>query len=1773
MSLIADIHNDMEKGAVRLITEYRARLLCDAVRLCESTSDAEDLVSRTLVKVIGNIDTLKEDGSLYNWMKSIMVNLHRNDLAHPVARGTVPVNHETLVECAGADWSTDEEILRNSDGEAVRAALRNLDPEDREILILRYYEDLSLKEIASFLNKPVGTIGRRIHIALKLLAGKLGAKMNKTRKPLAVILVAFVSLVSAAAVATLPAFEPLRATVAGWFGSDAAQEEDIRGGGVSPAQAEGELQKTQSQEAKAEENQNMKLTPTLIAAAAASTVLSMNVAAAETPTPQSMVNAPLATGENAPASDLSPKLYVQNGLVAFWDAICNATNENGELVHDNVTRTWCDLVAGRPYTLNAPVVWKDNQIVFSGAASCWATLSAADSVTAYAPASDGTLDVCVSGYPQLISSQGPALIQYTAGYPHCVFPVQGADSATKPAFFVFNGASTAAPVVTNTYCIRYQGNVATAAFVRGEAARFSPAGVRKTNESGSQIGALAFNNRGTGSFFAIRTYSRPLSKDEMAWNVALDRARYFGDPLPSGYRIEGGKAQVKLDVAANEEFSIDGGASWQTAAAVWMDLGSTVVLKVRKSGGRKTIVWDGLHDEDVVSADADELAEATLHLHSPRVVAAETIAPDRVWTASGGNWSVPGNWSPAGVPQEGEFVYIPSSADVGTSVSITANVANVVLGRLVVGSGNPKGRVVLFAHQALALTQSATFSTGSTVTRANSGTIKISVTNDLTVGAGVIFDVQGRGTGTDDVWGYSSRHGGESRDMSTPDRLRLCYGSIPCPTATGKGSNAGNGGGVILLTAGGTMRIDGWLNADGKENTNGASYSPAGGSIWVTAGKLIGSGSLTTSGGIKSAGGFVGRGPGGRLAAHLTGEGSTFADFAGMFECDGAGPGTMYFRLPGQALDEGELVVEQKTFTGGYTDITKDVTGTRVGKITVKGKPRIDVIGENVTLTCRGDWYSEGSMTLRNGGAFIFDPVSTATIGGSCVFPSFVCNAPGKTLKFGTAETDVFAIGDNGTLTLTGAEGNPMTLVGEPESAVWKVNVGANVIQSNAYLVVTNSDASGGATVEASKSSGCNCTNWKFPRDIVPGETNVWTGALNADFVSAANWSLERAPVSTDALLIRGNAVNMPVCAVPTAAFASLELEPGANLGISSESFAVRDFLTIPSGSALTMTAGDLLVGGRAQIAGSLSCAAGKSVAFSNDVSFANGQFSANGGRFVLVGTNDRQVNPPTAFSALRIETSGGTVSFTKGFAADSITCVSTEAGGVVFASGESVTVRTVVFDGRQGQISLAGTSGERWILDATSDALSFLNVAVSGAASSGRTIYADAGSVNGGNNDAHWIFNANSIWVGNGDGVRFSDPQNWFGQSVPGADARVALADAGLEVLIDEPVTIGDLVIGGGDGVTTLRCDTNMTVTGSVDVRANGVLTANKPISVGGDVTLRTGAKMTHTALPGSADTEAQARYKIDVSVRGDMTLEQGAVIEASGLGYSANHGPGRVADLRLQYNYRGAASHGGFGSGALPCYGSVFRPTTCGSGSSSSSGGGAIKLAVLGTLTLGGDVLAQPGVNSFGCESGAAGSIWIDCQNLAGGGTISARGVHSSTYAGGGGGRIAVYIHGEDAYTGLMEAGGSESGDHDKSGGAGTIYRQLPGEEDSAGTIVVDNTYGSGPAGNLLRCKETQLPMAADGKPSKAYQKATLVVQKRAKVRLMQSMRVKDLDMRDDSILDLGTNTLTILSKKHRDREGWSSLAKVVCTTNEATGAYGKLVWRPSGFLISIH
>ena len=194
MGLIAEIHKDLDRSALQLMAEYHGRLRVEAVRLCADDAEADDLVFRTLERVVAKADTYKDDLNLFAWMKSIMENIHKNDRRRPVVRGTTAVEADKLEEYVGADWSTDEEILRNSDCEVLREVLQRMDPKEREILLMRYYDGFSLKEIANVLNMPVSTVGRRVHLAMRLLAGKLGAEFGKAKNPLAVLFAALLGV-------------------------------------------------------------------------------------------------------------------------------------------------------------------------------------------------------------------------------------------------------------------------------------------------------------------------------------------------------------------------------------------------------------------------------------------------------------------------------------------------------------------------------------------------------------------------------------------------------------------------------------------------------------------------------------------------------------------------------------------------------------------------------------------------------------------------------------------------------------------------------------------------------------------------------------------------------------------------------------------------------------------------------------------------------------------------------------------------------------------------------------------------------------------------------------------------------------------------------------------------------------------------------------------------------------------------------------------------------------------------------------------------------------------------------------------------------------------------------------------------------------------------------------------------------------------------------------------------------------------------------------------
>ena len=175
MEIWEDLKKNKESGARRLVDEYGNRLLGAALALCENSQDAEDLVFRTLEQAVKKIHQFNPEYSFFNWLYTILRNFRKMDLRkkHLI----VPFGStEDLPETP--ELSISEELLSESSDDTIEEAIRSLSEPLREVIVLRYYYDKTLAEIAIMLNIPDGTVKSRLYNAHNALYKSLTLKRN-----------------------------------------------------------------------------------------------------------------------------------------------------------------------------------------------------------------------------------------------------------------------------------------------------------------------------------------------------------------------------------------------------------------------------------------------------------------------------------------------------------------------------------------------------------------------------------------------------------------------------------------------------------------------------------------------------------------------------------------------------------------------------------------------------------------------------------------------------------------------------------------------------------------------------------------------------------------------------------------------------------------------------------------------------------------------------------------------------------------------------------------------------------------------------------------------------------------------------------------------------------------------------------------------------------------------------------------------------------------------------------------------------------------------------------------------------------------------------------------------------------------------------------------------------------------------------------------------------------------------------------------------------------
>jgi len=139
---------------------------------CARSSDVEDLIQETFLRALATLRRYEDRGHLRTWLFRIALNLAR-DGRRRSGRIVTQAGVEALAELS--DFSADPAglLLAKLDGQALAAALDRLPESQRAALVLRFYADLPIEEVARVCGCPEGTVKSRIHYALRKLRGLL----------------------------------------------------------------------------------------------------------------------------------------------------------------------------------------------------------------------------------------------------------------------------------------------------------------------------------------------------------------------------------------------------------------------------------------------------------------------------------------------------------------------------------------------------------------------------------------------------------------------------------------------------------------------------------------------------------------------------------------------------------------------------------------------------------------------------------------------------------------------------------------------------------------------------------------------------------------------------------------------------------------------------------------------------------------------------------------------------------------------------------------------------------------------------------------------------------------------------------------------------------------------------------------------------------------------------------------------------------------------------------------------------------------------------------------------------------------------------------------------------------------------------------------------------------------------------------------------------------------------------------------------------------------
>lgn len=175
--LVAAIQRGDHDALDALVLRYHGPLCLFLERMLGDPETAADVTQETFLRMIRALPRYQPRAKFSTWLYTIATNLARDRLR----RGRTRLDHERPLDdpereddLAEPEVGVADQALGRVQREEIRKALADLSADHRTVILLHYFQGLSYKEIAAVCGCTTGTVGSRLHYAVRHLRRRLG---------------------------------------------------------------------------------------------------------------------------------------------------------------------------------------------------------------------------------------------------------------------------------------------------------------------------------------------------------------------------------------------------------------------------------------------------------------------------------------------------------------------------------------------------------------------------------------------------------------------------------------------------------------------------------------------------------------------------------------------------------------------------------------------------------------------------------------------------------------------------------------------------------------------------------------------------------------------------------------------------------------------------------------------------------------------------------------------------------------------------------------------------------------------------------------------------------------------------------------------------------------------------------------------------------------------------------------------------------------------------------------------------------------------------------------------------------------------------------------------------------------------------------------------------------------------------------------------------------------------------------------------------------------